>query len=247
MSHLQTAARHLDFLPDDDIIARLATLKYFGEENAQIGRKTGLMKKVHQFHNWFARNGLIQYQPQRVGMGDHVPIPSPSVPESWSAGNVAQKAVAGLFEPLLFDTGPANLKIKTAGEIAGASTVDGLAQISQALMTDAGSARIAAQIAQQSENELAPFIAGRPQREQVQIVTNYMRQGRENFWQHASAERNMNADQIQAWRADPNGYRLPNGLPPKPLRSSRIDPDQFQQIEGLEWQNRRRARGPTQP
>jgi hypothetical protein len=59
--------------------------------------------------------------------------------------------------------------------------------------------------------------------------------------------RHVAYDQISEWRANPDGYRLPNGARPPPLESSKIKTKQFEQIEKVERKTRDKGQQKTIP
>ena len=158
------------------------------------------------------------------------------LPEGWIDGNIAQKTAARA-DFTLHDIGPANFKVRTAMELSGINPqtasqaqVYGLAS---ALRTNKGTTGLSRAAFQQAYQDLNPLVSQRDIRNQVQLLVDYIRTGRDRFWQRVAANRGITLEQVAKWRGDPKNFKDSNGNTPKPLQPSEIDGDQFDQIDKL--------------
>ena len=219
-------------LPASDLVGRLAALNYAGEENTAHVEKGVVERAIHARHDSFAGAHLSPAAAAR-------PIPAPSIPERFVRGNLLEKTIAQT-EPLYFDTGPYNIKAKTAMETEGATTRGELQHLVQGLLTDQGSAQVVSQLVSSAQGDLCPFIGGRPVQEQVQIVTAYLREGAAHFWELRGLTRAM----VEKWRGDPAGFRLPSGEAPHVEVRRPINAQHMKQVEEVERATRSHRAAP---
>jgi hypothetical protein len=151
---------------------------------------------------------------------------------------VLQKFLVNL-DPMMHDVGPANIKPMTAAGATGTTTTSGMAILGPALTTDAGSAGVLTKLVIHAESDLAPFLSGKSIEEQTQIMTDYLREGENRFWQDNGNHRHMTPEQVEEWRKDPEHFRMPDGSKPQPLKPNKpIDKDQMKQVEQSEEKTR---------
>jgi hypothetical protein len=236
MEHMNSVGIHLG-LSSSNVVGRQAALNFVGEENDSNQRKGIGMMLVHQFHNKLASSGLDGFDPRSVSTPGGGPIPPPMFPESMVRGNIFKKGLTQA-DPLLHDIGPANIKLKTAADVMGATTTWGLGQVAKSLVTDAGTALVTTRLVENAQKDLNPLISARPAQEQVQILTGYLRAGPEKYWADAGAARGMSPEQVEEWRKNPDGFQMPDGSKPKPLTNNQINNAHMKQIERVERKTR---------
>ena len=237
MEHVNGVAQNLTLSPSNTV-GRMAAMNFVGEENLSNYQKNGFMQAVHAFHDISATTGLSTLDLRNVGNPGNNPVPAPTVPESFVRGNLLEKGIAQT-EPLLHDIGPANIKLQTAGQVMGATTTTGLGMIAPTLTTDAGTAGVTSRLVENAQKDLNPFLTARKTQEQVQIITDYLREGSQNYWAETGKQRSMTPEQVEQWRKDPNAYQMPDRSKPKSLAPNHsIDKDHMKQVEHVEQKTR---------
>jgi hypothetical protein len=216
----------------------MAAMNFVGEENSDDHDKNFVMKAVHALYDFGASTGLSMMDPGNVGNPGHNPIPNPVFPERWQTGNILEKALSNL-DPLMHDVGPGNIKPKTAGEMMGASTTTGLAMIMKALTTEEGTAGVVSRLVLNAQNDLNPFISAKTTEEQVQILTDYLREGSAHYWEEQANKNHMTLEQVNEWRQNPGSYRKPDGSKPKSFETNKpINKNHMRQIQEAEQKTR---------
>ena len=237
MKHVNAVGASLT-LPASNIVGRMAAMKMVGEENFADAQKGKFMKFIHKVYDLGARTGVTFADPANIGSPGHNPISGPVFPERWQTGNVLEKGLSNL-DPLMHDIGPGNIKPKTAAEATGTSTTWGLAMVAKALTTDAGTAGVASRLVTNAQKDLNPFVSAKSTREQAQIITDYLREGSQHYWEEVGKIRGMTPDQVAQWRQHPDSFRMPDGSKPKALAPNHpIDKAQMQQVEASEKKTR---------
>lgn len=122
--------------------------------------------------------------------------------------------------------GPANLKTRTALQTMGYDlnkiTNADVAQAGKVVRSWEGTANITQALAEAAVKDLSPLISSRGIQEQTQITVNYLRQGPETFWSSVREERNLSADQLMAWKTNPDTFVDSQGNNPKPIDTGKI-------------------------
>jgi RHS repeat-associated protein len=230
MQHVNAVGAHLT-LPASNIIGRQAAMNLVGEENLSNHNKGLVMSAVHQMHNIGASTGLSALT---RAFSPLVAVTNAIIPESWTKGNAAEKAMTQLA-PRLHDVGPANIKTQTAEQAMGANTLAAKLSVDRSLVTDKGTAEVASRLVQNAQKELKPFISSRAtQEQQVQIITDYLRAG-PSYWQEAGTARHMTSQQTEQWHQHPDTFRMPDGTKPASLQPNKPpDKAQMKQIQTAE-------------
>jgi hypothetical protein len=210
-------------LPVDDTVGRRAALSFAGEENERDAEKGFWAGAVHALHDRAALEPLAPTEKT-------TPIRTPTIPERFARGNLAEKALTATAEPLYFDTGPFNIKVKTAGEAMGAKTSGDLQPISHSLTTDQGSAHVVSKLLDSAERDLGPFIRGKPADEQVEILTTYLREGSDHFWEL----RGLTRQDVETWRQHLDTFRSRSGERPHVDAEGAINRDHLKQVKAIE-------------
>jgi hypothetical protein len=130
------------------------------------------------------------------------------------------------------DVGPANIKLKTAAELMGVTRTDDMNLLAKQLTTPPGVANVTSILVNKAQQQLAPFIQGKPKEEQAQIIVDYIRKGPEEFWQLTQQHRHMRGQDFKSWRADPMHFTLPDGTRPAPMQPNpkNFIQEQFEQL-----------------
>jgi len=114
MQHVNAVGSQLT-LPALNVIGREAAMNFVGEENLSNHNKGLVMSAVHQMHNIGASTGLSALT---RAFSPLIAVTNAIIPESWTKGNAAEKAMTQLA-PRLHDVGPANIKTQTAEQAMG--------------------------------------------------------------------------------------------------------------------------------
>lgn len=238
MAHVQAVGTHLPAYLDE--VGRRAALNYVAEEADAYHEKGAGGKLIHKLYDLGAATGVSKI-PLMVRQNPADPndaIPSAMFPESWlTSKNLVTRGLANL-DPLTHDTGPANIKLRTAGEITGTSTLKGLGQVGKSITTDAGTAHVAARLVQQAQNDLQPFIRDRDTATQAQIITDYLRSGAEHFWDQSGSFKNLTPEQTRQWHANPDTFAAPDGSRPVLQPNHPLEADRHHQIKEVEMATR---------
>jgi len=201
------------FFAPENRVGLLAGAKFIGEENSTIKGLKGLV--VDGLQDLNAGSGRSRYD--RFDFHhDEGRLPALRVPEEWVRGNPLQK-LATQGEPLLHDVGPANLKVKTAAEMDGTTSAQGVRDLSKILVTAPGTARVTAGLVHNAMAELHPLIKDKPEEEQAQIVVDYLREGPEKFWNRVKGRRHFSDEQLNLWKTNPDAFASSQDEPPQSL------------------------------
>ena len=217
-------------IPKTNPIARRAFIGFAAEENQAI-KDRGFWRMVDFYQDegakWgFTTNGLLKDGPDK-------PVREPFIPVEYAYGTPRQKLLKQR-DVLRHDIGPANINLLTALKTAGIERSADAPALARSLTTNEGSGLIGSRIAETAYFELSPFLNDYSEREQTQLLINYIRKGSKKFWNDVKNRRGMTDAEIEAWKADPGGYRLPNGKRPKPLEPTKIEDKMHRQIEAIE-------------
>lgn len=218
------------FFAPENRVGPLAAAKFIAEENSDIKGLKGAV--VDGLQDWNAGSGRSRYDTLDFHH-DEGKLPALRVPEDWVRGNPLQK-LATQAEPLLHDVGPANLKVKTAAEMDGTTSAQGMRDLSKILTTGPGTARVTAGLVHNAMAELQPLIKDKPEDEQAQIVVDYLRKGPEKFWSLTKKNHKLSDEQLHAWKANPDDFVLDDyskpALDPHPDHFMR---SQFEQLHKI--------------
>ena len=233
---LDSIARNLQ-IPKENRVGRLAALKYVAEENTAGQDRRGLKRFLDSAQDKAAMLGIGKTD-FRNYVAPHAPFPfDPKtvnfVPEDFLRAGTFKKL---LTRPdiSLHDIGPANIKLKTALEklnVRSSSLVD---PIRRAILTTEGSALIVGMLVESAQDDLGSLIKDLPERDQSQIIVDYLRNGREHFWWRVRKERQLTDVEFKKWKANPDTFRDSGGNSPRPLKSKKYENVDYEELERLE-------------
>ncbi len=214
-------------------VGQAATLKMIGEEYSTRTGLKGLWDVAQDFDASKLGGGTDS------GARDpETHLPTRGIPESWRTGNELQKAATQL-DFLYYDLGPANINLKSAAMLAGFTHPDQINVLAAYLTTPEGTAGYASAFVKRAQADLDPLIGGMDPDIQMQIITDYVRQGAKIFWGHVLSRRGLTPAQLQDWKAAPNIYIGPNGRVPESLAPDPTNffQGQFPQIHSILFDN----------
>ena len=210
---------------------KIAALKFIGEEYATSTGIKGLWDDI-QDDNAATGHGGIDTGRRDPATG----LPTLGIPESWRRGNFVQKALTQ--EDFLYhDLGPANINLRAAAILSDTRSPDGLNKLGQYLTTASGTVDFASRFIEAAWRDLEPLIADLNYRALVQIIVDYVREGREVFWGKVEKRRGITANDISSWKQTSRMCQIPEILhfAPAPLAPDPANfiAQQFDQVEGL--------------
>ncbi len=216
-------------------LVRASAVLFFGEENHDIVGRSGfkaLQDGVQAGLTWAESASCLV--PSCGGASNGKLLPESSIQSGSSFGS---KVHANVVDPTLRDMGPANLKVRTALETMGYDlskiTNADVAQAGKIVRSWEGTANITQALATAAVKDLSPLISSRDIQEQTQITVNYLRQGPGTFWSSVREERNLSADDLTAWKANPDTFVDSQGNRPKPIDTGEIDQERHKQVKDV--------------
>ena len=106
--------------------------------------------------------------------------------------------------------------------------------IRRAILTTEGSALIVGMLVESAQDDLGSLIKDLPERDQSQIIVDYLRNGREHFWWRVRKERQLTDVEFKKWKANPDTFRDSGGNSPRPLKSKKYENVDYEELERLE-------------
>jgi len=230
---MDNIGKHL-WIDGNDRLSRLVAIRFIGEENQTV-QERGALSFVDKNQDTLARYGLripspFDYVPPDHGDFRHF------VPEFMKRGEYVGdvgKLIAQL-DSSHHDVGPININLLRACEVWGVTKTDEVGMISKIIVTDEGSASFLSLATPEAVADLMPLISSKDIMEQSQIVVDYLRQGRDRFWKRVGDLREMSPEQLDLWKRDPAGFKMPDGSAPPPLAPSRRNPYHDEQVRDAE-------------
>jgi len=216
-------------------LVRASALQFFGEENSAVVERSLGKAGIDGAQAALTSIESVSSLVPSCGQAPNGEL----LPESMikQSASFASKAYANVADPTLRDMGPANLKVRTALETMGYDlekiTNADVAKAGKVVQSWEGTASITQKLTAKAVKDLSPLISSRDIQEQTQITVNYLRRGPEDFWSKIRTERNLSADELTKWKANPDTFVDSQGNRPKPIDPGEIDQDQHKQVKEI--------------
>jgi RHS repeat-associated protein len=217
-------------------LVRSSALLFFGEENKDLVNRSkfkATMDGGQAALTWTER-AVCLVAPSCGQAPNGELLPESMIKQSAS---FLEKLRANVQDPTLRDMGPANLKVRTTLEAMGHDlkniTNADVVEAGKVVRSWEGTANITQALAEAAVKDLSSLISSRDIQEQTQITVNYLRRGPEAFWSKISNERNLSADELTAWKTNPDTFVDSQGNHPMPIDVGEIDQDRHNQVNEI--------------